>query len=163
MSNTALFVAAFTLALKNFLLQNVRVKMTETVEILLYRCINLLLGPENLQKTKLLTSTKKCEAVNRSYQAVTPKATTFSRNHRGRIHGQVHKLNHGFANSALIKCGKLNALITKGSSVVKQLASNKKCSLGAKAANTNPDTNAVATSGGFAGISCMNKYIIRVV
>ena len=85
---------------KYFLPQNVRVKMTETDEILLYRCINLLLGPENLQKTKLLTSTQKCEAVNRSYQAVTQKATTFSRNHRGRIHGQVHKLNHGFANSA---------------------------------------------------------------
>ena len=111
---------------KYFLPQNVRLRISKLDEEILTRCINLFLGTENLGKTRFLTSTQKCEAVNRSYQAVVPKATTFARNFRGRIHGQIHKLNKGFANSVLTKCSNLHANITRGSSVVKQLVSTQR-------------------------------------
>jgi len=111
---------------KNYLPSIVRIKMTSSDELVLKRCINMVLGHDNLSLTKLLTTTQKCEAVNRSYTAVTPKSVTFSRNASGRIHGQVLKLNNGYGNSAVIKTCALGAPITPGSQIIRQLKATDK-------------------------------------
>ena len=111
---------------KNFMPSNVRLKMTEKDEIQLVQCISIILAPSSLEQTKLLTSTQKCEAVNRSYQAVNPKMITSPRNFAGRIHGQIHKLNNGYARSVLLKTSGLGASLAKGSKVIKQLLSTEK-------------------------------------
>ncbi|KAH3793376.1 hypothetical protein DPMN_146884 [Dreissena polymorpha] len=72
---------------KNFMPNNVRIKMVNSDQQVLKKCIEMVLGPAALDTTKLLTTTQKSEAANRSYQAVNPKYVTFSRNCVGRIHG----------------------------------------------------------------------------
>ena len=106
---------------KNYMPMNVKLRMTEGDKVLLLKCMDIMLSPTALDKTKLLTSTQKCEAVNRSYQTVNPKMITNPRNFAGRIHGQVHKLNNGYAVSVLIKTKSLGANLTKGSSVIRQI------------------------------------------
>lgn len=76
---------------KNYLPSNIKLKMTATDEKLLSECIKVLLSAESLTKTKFLSSTQKCEAVNRAYQACMPKSVTFSRNCHGRIHSKILK------------------------------------------------------------------------
>ncbi|KAH3774675.1 hypothetical protein DPMN_176061 [Dreissena polymorpha] len=107
---------------KNFMPNNVKVRMVNSDQQVLKKCIEMVLGPAALDATKLLTTTQKCEAANRSYQAVNPKSVTFSRNCVGRIHGQVHKLNNGYADSVIAKTMELHANLTQGSKVIKQLA-----------------------------------------
>jgi len=109
---------------KNYLPANVKVKMTANDQTVLTKCIEMILGPTALDATKLLTTTQKCEAVNRSYQAVNPKTMNFSRNCGGRIHGQVHKLNVGYGSSVIIKTTELNAHLTRGSKVIAQLGAS---------------------------------------
>ena len=106
---------------KNYMPMNVKLRMTEGDKVLLLKCMDIMLSPTALDKTKLLTSTQKCEAENRSYQPVNPKMITNPRNFAGRIHGQVHKLNNGYAVSVLIKTKSLGANLTKGSSVIRQI------------------------------------------
>ncbi|KAH3773765.1 hypothetical protein DPMN_175133 [Dreissena polymorpha] len=96
--------------------------MVDSDQHVLRKCLEMVLGPAALDATKLLTTTQKCEAANRSYQAVNPKSVTFSRNCVGRIHGQVYKLNNGYANSVIAKTMELHANLTQGSKVIKQLA-----------------------------------------
>ena len=107
---------------KNYLPSNVRVKMTANDQTVLHKCIEMVLGPTSLDATRLLTTTQKCEAVNRSFQTVHPKTMTFSRTCVGRIHGQVHTLNIGFGSSVVLKTAELNAHLTRGSRVIEQLA-----------------------------------------
>ncbi|KAH3773761.1 hypothetical protein DPMN_175129 [Dreissena polymorpha] len=107
---------------KKFMPHNVKVKMVDSDQHVLRKCLEMVLGPAALDATKLLTTTQKCEAANRSYQAVNPKSVTFSRNCVGRIHGQVYKLNNGYANSVIAKTMELHANLTQGSKVIKQLA-----------------------------------------
>jgi len=104
-----------------FLPDSIKLHMNDKDEMLLERCLQILLSPASVKSTRFLTSTQKCEAVNRSYQACIPKATTFSRNSAGRIHGQILKLNLGFADSTVLKAESLNASLVKGSSVIKHL------------------------------------------
>jgi hypothetical protein len=111
---------------KFFLPPTMKMRMTEYDEFLLEKCISVLLGDNNLQLTSKLASSQKCEAVNRSYQACNPKHTTFSRTCTGRIHGQILKLNLGFAESTLLKSEKLGSILNKGSSVIKHLTSISK-------------------------------------
>jgi len=106
---------------KNYMPINSKLRMTESDKVLLKQCIAIMMSPQALDQTKHLTSTQKCEAVNRSYITVNPKMSTNSRNFTGRIHGQVHKLNNGYAVSVLIKTKSLGASLTKGSSVIKQI------------------------------------------
>lgn len=95
--------------------------MTDSDENILYECIKLFLGPQSVMNTRFLSSTQKCETVNRAYQACMPKSVTFSRNCHSRIHGQILRLNHGFANSTVLKTSALRCALTKGSSVIKRL------------------------------------------
>lgn len=105
---------------KNFMPANVKVRMTEKDQDLLKQCIGIMLGIEALEKTKLLTSTQKCEAVNRSYQAVNPKMVTNPRTFKGRIHGQIHKLNNGYTRSMVMKARYLGAPI-KNPAIIRQM------------------------------------------
>jgi len=106
---------------KNYMLDNVRLKMTDDDETLLRKCIEILLGPESIEKTKFLTSTQKCEAVNRSYNACLPKNVTFLRNCHGRIHGQILRLNHGLADTVILKARVNGVKLSHGSSVIRHL------------------------------------------
>lgn len=107
---------------KFFLPPSTKLTMTESDECLMSKCMDVLLGSSNLQLTAQMSSTQKCEAVNKSYQACNPKCVTFSRTCSGRIHGQILKLNTGFADSTLLKTSALGATLTKGSSVIKHIA-----------------------------------------
>lgn len=106
---------------KSYMPSNCKLKMTTSDENILCECIKVLLGPQSIMNTRFLTSTQKSEAVNRAYQACMPKSVTFSRNCHGRIHGQILRLNHGFANSTVLKTSALRCALTKGSSVIKRL------------------------------------------
>ncbi|WAR15435.1 hypothetical protein MAR_005540, partial [Mya arenaria] len=100
---------------KNYMPENVKVKMTQTDEQVLTKCLEMgVLGGDNLENTKLMTTTQKCEAVNRSYQAVHPKSVTFLRNCSGRIHGQILKLNNGYAGYKFTHCWSINLQDTDG-------------------------------------------------
>ena len=114
---------------KNYLPKHFKLRMTQSDESKLMACLNVLLGPKSIEMTRLLTSTQKCEAVNRSYTACVPKSVTFSRNCPGRIHGQILKLNHGFAESCLMKAEHLGASFPQGSSVVKHMLKAEQQSL----------------------------------
>ena len=114
---------------KNYLPKQFKLRMTQSDESKLMACLNVLLGPKSIDMTRLLTSTQKCEAVNRSYTACLPKSVTFTRNCFGRIHGQVLKLNYGFADSCLMKAEHLGSSFPQGSSVVKHLLQTEKQAL----------------------------------
>ncbi|KAH3772652.1 hypothetical protein DPMN_173994 [Dreissena polymorpha] len=103
--------------------------MTENDKGSLIKCVDIMLSPTALDKTKLLTSTQKCEAVNRSYKTVNPKMIINPRNFAGRIHGQVHNLYNGYAVSVLIKTKSLGATLTKGSSVKRQIRKTEAISI----------------------------------
>ncbi|XP_053400585.1 uncharacterized protein LOC128557329 [Mercenaria mercenaria] len=114
---------------KNYLPANLKLKMTKSDEATLYSCIQVLLGPNSIELTKLQTSTQKCEAVNRAYTSCMPKSVTYSRNCLGRIHGQILKLNHGYTNSTLLKSQCLGASLPKGTLVIKHLLKSQKLAL----------------------------------
>jgi len=105
----------------NYLPHSTKLSMTPTDIQVLEKCINVLLGRDNLLKTRLMTSTQKCEAVNRSYQASMPKQVTFARNCHGRIHGQILRLNHGRADSTILMAKAVNLKLVRGSRVMKRL------------------------------------------
>lgn len=116
---------------KNFLPGNLltRVKMNAEDEIILDMCLDMILSPTSLELTKHLSTTQKCEAVNRALVAVVPKSVTFTRNAEGRMHGRIHALNHGTGTSVLLKTDKLGAPITRGSTVIRQLAARDRTAL----------------------------------
>lgn len=111
---------------KLYLPSNCRINMTETDENLLRSCIKILLGENNLKLTKFLTSTQKCESVNRALQVSNPKSTTFSRNFSARIHAQILRQNLGLADTIVHSCKEAGAEITKGSSVIKHILSDER-------------------------------------
>ncbi|KAH3857145.1 hypothetical protein DPMN_099745 [Dreissena polymorpha] len=94
--------------------------MTEGDKVLLLKCMDIMLSPTALDKTKLLTSTQKCASRESILPNCKPK-NDHPRNFAGSIHGQVHKLNNGNALSVLIKTRSLGATLTKGSSVIRQI------------------------------------------
>ena len=100
---------------------NVKIKMAESDEKSLRKCLGGFLGPVGVLSMRFLTSTQKCEAVNRAYQACMPKNTLFPRSGHGRIGGCILKLNVGEANATLLKSRALGNIIHPGSSVVKHL------------------------------------------
>ena len=105
----------------SYLPPNSKLKMTGSDVSLLKSCVEILLGKDNLTKTKFQTSTQKCEAVNRAYHAVMPKNVTFPRNCHGRIHGQVLRLNNGHADSTILKAEANKLKHPRGSAVVRKL------------------------------------------
>ncbi len=105
--------------------ENSKLKMTLSDEALLKACIQIVLGSDSIDSTRLQTSTQKCEAVNRAYQTAMPKTVTFSRNCTGRIHSTILKLNHGLADSAIVKSEFTGAHLTKGSRVIAYLLKSK--------------------------------------
>lgn len=94
--------------------------MTEDM-CLLKDCVNLTLGPNNLDRIKYHTCTQKSESVNRAYLKSNPKCITRSRNFESRIHKVVHSLNQGHGNSTLELCESVGAPVVKGSRVVHHL------------------------------------------
>ena len=107
--STILYVMVISAASRITCLQNSKMKMTGFDESHVRSCINVLLGQDSLAKMCLLTSTQKCEAVSRAYQASMPKLVTFSRNCFGHIHSTILKLNLGYADSAILKSKYANA------------------------------------------------------
>lgn len=105
----------------SYLSNTVKPKLTGYDSSVLTKCVEILLGHDNLEKTKFQTSTQKCEAVNRAYQGCMPKSTTFSRNCHGRLHGQILRLNHGHADSMILKSKAVNLKLSKGSAVMRHL------------------------------------------
>ena len=95
--------------------------MTEEDMCLLKDCVNLTLGPNNLDRIKYHTCTQKSESVNRAYLKSNPKCITSSRNFESRIHKVVHSLNQGHGNSTLELCESVGAPVVKGSRVVHHL------------------------------------------
>ena len=94
-----------------------RITQTFDDEDVLRKCIEILLNPESIENTRFLTSTQKCEAVNRAYHTCIPKNVTFLRNCHGRIHGQILRLNHGPADMVVLKSRANNIRLSCGSSV----------------------------------------------
>ena len=58
-------------------------------------CIRYRLGPGKYDQLKFLSNSQKCEAVNRAISASSPKQVTFSRNHTGRVHSAIRRVNSG--------------------------------------------------------------------
>ena len=112
--------------LRRFLPKGPVIRMNCNDELHLYRGIEVLLGTESLYRTRFLTSTQKSEAFNRILQRVNPKNVTWPVNFPGRAHTAVHMCNHGFVDSAIIRCEKLQVPFTKGTSVIKYLKSKLK-------------------------------------
>lgn len=115
---------------KLYLPESVKIRMTEDDEDTLTRCIEVLLGPQNLGLTRFLTTTQKVESVNKALQASNPKMVTYSRNFEGRVHAQVMKQNLGFADSVALTGETLGTRLIKGSSVIKHVVSidrHQKC------------------------------------
>jgi hypothetical protein len=98
--------------------------ISDTDEQLLRECISIRLGVGSIKKTKLATTTQKCESVNRTFKKTNPKTVTFSRNFEGRIHSGVHGLNCGTLKSTVIQCAAVGAPLTTGSKVVTSLESS---------------------------------------
>ncbi|KAH3727788.1 hypothetical protein DPMN_176774 [Dreissena polymorpha] len=74
---------------KLYLPESYKLKIEISDEALFKACIQIVLGPDSNDSTRLHTSTQKCEAVNRAYQTAIPKTVTFSRNCTGRIHSTI--------------------------------------------------------------------------
>ncbi|KAH3706247.1 hypothetical protein DPMN_065632 [Dreissena polymorpha] len=96
--------------------------MVDSDQQVLKKCIKMVLCPAALDATKLLTTTHKCEAANKSSQAVNPKSVTLSRNCVGHIHEQVPQLNNGYADSVIAKTMERHANLTQGSEIIQHLA-----------------------------------------
>lgn len=105
---------------KQFIAYGETCKMTCDDELKVEECIKILLGPKTLNLVRFLTSTQKCEALNRKISRCNPKNVTYSRNFKGRVHIAVHLANHRFANSILQISSKLGAPITS-KAVLKKL------------------------------------------
>lgn len=112
------------------------IRMTKSDEKFLRDCIEILLGKKNLHTTKFLTTTQKCEAVNKSLQVSNPKTNTYSRNFPARIHAQVLRQNLGPADSTVHACNVAGADISKGSRLLKHLLYDER----QKMSRTHPGT-----------------------
>lgn len=95
--------------------------MTADDETSVRQCINIRFGRKNLEKTRIGTSTQKCEATNRGYNKSNPKDITHHRNFPALVHSTAHRINHGPGKSALLKCEALGAPLPVNSKPVKQL------------------------------------------
>lgn len=100
------------------LLSDFELSMTEEDRCLLKDCINLTLGPNNLERIKYHTCTQKSESVNRAYLKSNPKCTTSSRNFESIIHKDVHSLNQGHGSWTFKLCESVGAPVAKGSTVI---------------------------------------------
>ena len=120
------YVCGGTRKTKPWLPNHSHIRMTATDKQHLTKCINMVLGQDSLNTTKLLTTTQKCEAVNRAYISVNPKSGNFARNHFGRTYGKIMALNYGTADSILMKTEMTGANITKRSKVITQLIASDK-------------------------------------
>ncbi|KAH3808524.1 hypothetical protein DPMN_136881 [Dreissena polymorpha] len=58
---------------KNYMPLTVKLRMTEGNKVLFLKLMDIMLSPLALDKTKFLTSTQKCEAVNRFLRSCKPK------------------------------------------------------------------------------------------
>lgn len=75
----------------------------------LRECIQLRLGPNALNKTRLNTNTQKNESVNRTITKTNPKFSTWIATLPGRIHGAVHMRNCGTGKSIQKRCAAVGA------------------------------------------------------
>lgn len=78
----------------------------------LRECIQLRLGPNALNKTKLNTNTQKNESVNRTITKTNPKFSTWRATLPGRIHAAVHMRNCGTDKSIQKRCAAVGAKLT---------------------------------------------------
>ena len=70
----------------------------------LRECIQLRLGTNSLNKTRLNTNTQKNESANRTLTKTNPKFSTWTATLPGRIHGAVHMRNCGTDKSIQKRC-----------------------------------------------------------
>ena len=83
--------------------------------------LNIRLGVDALEKTKLNLNTNKNEAANRGLSASLPKNVTFSRNCTARAYAAVHRMNHGIGASLLHKLEQANCPVASGGHVAKAI------------------------------------------
>jgi hypothetical protein len=105
--------------LKNsaFLNENMTVMCSDSDKEKLIQCIDYRLGQKALDKTCLLLTTQKTEAVNRAISNTNPKNKTFSRNYHARQSSAVSSVNHGIGESILKQCKFVGANLVPGSKV----------------------------------------------
>ncbi len=93
-------------------LGDIRITPSASDETMLAHLIDMRLGGPAVKSTRLNTNTQKCESTNRAYLRTNPKCVTMTRNFSARIHGAVHSLNTGHAESLLQKTAAVGAKIT---------------------------------------------------
>lgn len=88
--------------------------MNDTDRYLLEEVLKMKLSEAALEKTKLNTTTQKCESFNRTLGASLPKNVNYSRNHRGRASAAIHRSNNSKATSLEAKLTRVGATVSKG-------------------------------------------------
>ena len=83
--------------------------------------LNIRLGVDALEKTKLNLNTNKNEAANRGLSASLPKNVKFSRNCTARSYAAVHRMNYGIGASPLHKLEQAKCPIASGGRVAKSI------------------------------------------
>ena len=106
---------------KEFIPGNTSLKMTPHDEMSVAKCIGVLLDSKSFELVRFLTSTQKCDALNRTLPRRNPKNGTHSKSFPGRTHTAIHLRNHWFGNSTLLPTNVLGAALKLGSSVTKHL------------------------------------------
>lgn len=85
------------------------------------KTVNLRLGPNMLEKTRLNMNTNFVEGFNRSLRRSLPSNVTFKRNVTGRAHSAAHSVNFGPGESVLELCTALHCEVPVGGSAYKAL------------------------------------------
>ncbi|CAC5394836.1 unnamed protein product [Mytilus coruscus] len=85
------------------------------------KTVNLRLGPNMLENTRLNMNTSFVEGFNRSLRRSLPSNVTFNRNITGRAHSAAHSANFGLGESVLELCTALHCEVSVGGSAYKAL------------------------------------------
>ena len=112
----------------HYLRADFRVKPCGDSLAMLRKCVEYRLGQGMLEKTRLNTNTKKCEAANRSFRRSLPKYLTFTRNFSGRSHSAAHNINNGPGESVFKLCRAVSSSIHEGTRVCRTLKQQQKIS-----------------------------------
>lgn len=87
----------------------------------LTECMLIRLGELNVEKTKMNTTTQKCEAFNRTLTRTNPKCVTWSKNFPARANSAAHLVNCGLAESTRVKLAAVGAPLSHRTRVFRQL------------------------------------------
>ena len=97
------------------------IRPTDEDRVKLCEVLNIRLSRQSVLSTFKNTTQNKCEATTRGLSKSNPKHLLHKRNFPGRVHAEVHAVNHGPGASLLQMCDALNVSIPPKSSVVASL------------------------------------------